>query len=406
MALAGLLAFAAANGLARHLGPFASPVFPAAAVLGATLAATALADAAIGKAHRNPSTGLDWARHNPDWRRAAVKYLGLLASVAAMLLCYWLFPEYHGRFYLPYYSLLTHALPPFLLLALPYVYWVDAHMREPQDGYWQTGLCLLLRWGEVDKAVLRQHLLGWLVKTFFTPLMFVYFCDYFAQAQAFRLENPVSFKAGFDLAYLLFFYAEVGFACIGYVASLRIIDTHIRSTDASLAGWVAALCCYQPFWSLFGQNYLAYESGHPWGAWLQDQPFWYALWGSAILACLGIYASATIAFGLRFSNLTHRGIITTGPYAWMKHPAYVSKNLSFWLIAIPFIAHDGPAEALRHSLLLLGLNGIYLLRALTEEKHLAQDPAYAEYAAWLGQHGLAGRLGRCLGRWRWRWRRG
>lgn len=37
---------------------------------------------------------------------------------------------------------------------------------------------------------------------------------------------------------------------------------------------------------------------------------------------MAIYAWATIMFGGRFSNLTHRGIITNGPYPWTKHPAY------------------------------------------------------------------------------------
>ena len=42
--------------------------------------------------------------------------------------------------------------------------------------------------------------------------------------------------------------------------------------------------------------------------------------------------------GPRFSNLTHRGILTHGPYAWSKHPAYLSKNLFWWLSSLPFLA--------------------------------------------------------------------
>ena len=54
----------------------------------------------------------------------------------------------------------------------------------------------------------------------------------------------------------------------------------------------------------------------------------FIIWGAILVVLTGIYAWATMAFGLRFSNLTHRGILTHGPYAFTKHPAYMSKNAS------------------------------------------------------------------------------
>ena len=38
-----------------------------------------------------------------------------------------------------------------------------------------------------------------------------------------------------------------------------------------------------------------------------------ALIGAVLVALTAIYAWATVAFGIRFSNLTHRGILTHGP---------------------------------------------------------------------------------------------
>jgi hypothetical protein len=40
------------------------------------------------------------------------------------------------------------------------------------------------------------------------------------------------------------------------------------------------------------------------------------------------------------------------------------------------------------------LNFIYLMRAKTEEWHLARDPAYVQYAAWIARHGLLASLWR------------
>lgn len=55
---------------------------------------------------------------------------------------------------------------------------------------------------------------------------------------------------------------------------------------------------------------------------------------------------------------------------------------------MPFMPSWGVLEAVRHSLLLLGLNIIYYLRARTEEKHLSQDEVYVAYAAYIDTHGI------------------
>lgn len=91
---------------------------------------------------------------------------------------------------------------------------------------------------------------------------------------------------------------------------------------------------------------------------------------------------------MRFSNLTNRGIITNGPYRFMKHPAYVCKNIAWWLISVPFISAAGPAHAIKHCLLLFGLNLVYYLRAVTEERHLSLDNTYVDYANAMNNKGV------------------
>src|SRR3546814_10045798 len=102
-----------------------------------------------------------------------------------------------------------------------------------------------------------------------------------------------------------------------------------------------------------------------------------ALTGIVLVLLTAVYAWATVAFGLRFSNLTHRGILTHGPYAWTKHPAYVSKNLFWWLATLPFLATSGnPVDMIRNTVVLAMVSGVYYWRARTEEWHLMADPAY------------------------------
>ena len=54
-----------------------------------------------------------------------------------------------------------------------------------------------------------------------------------------------------------------------------------------------------------------------------------------------VYCLATVAFGYRMSNMTYRGIITSGPYRFTKHPAYLGKVASWWLISLPFFSNEG-----------------------------------------------------------------
>jgi len=126
------------------------------------------------------------------------------------------------------------------------------------------------------------------------------------------------------------------------------------------------------------------------------QVFYHLSYAVDLLYCVVGYALCTVSFGLRFSNLTNRGIITGGPYRFTKHPAYLAKNLSWWLISVPFVSEQGVGAALRNCCLLGLLNCVYYARARTEERHLSRDPTYVAYALWINEHGLLRRLARAL----------
>ncbi len=168
---------------------------------------------------------------------------------------------------------------------------------------------------------------------------------------------------------------------------------------------MAALICYPPFILMNNGGPLDYHPGTAgetgWVHWLQGYPLLTAFWGAWLVFLTGVYAWATVAFGFRFSNLTHRGILTHGPYAWTKHPAYLSKNL-FWFFAIlPFLATTGnPVDMIRNTAVLGLVACVYYWRARTEERHLSADPVYREYAEWMERNGPIPRLiNRLTPRW-------
>lgn len=331
-----------------------------------------------------------------DWARTVTKCVGLAASVGLVALLYRLTPEYRGSFYDRFYSALHVLMWPWAALAPLYIYWVDRRLAEPRDGLWQIGRLVLGQWRGLDARVIWQHLLGWLVKGFFLPLMFTYFCDdlgrllnYNPSLLRYDVSFQQTFKRWYDWSYSTIYFIDVSLVSMTYLMSLKATDTQIRSTEPTAAGWLCALVCYQPFWSLISAQYIDYDNGgRAWDLRLINLPWLYVLWGSLIIALVIIYVWATVSFGARFSNLTHRGIITNGPYRFTKHPAYLSKNLSWWMISMPFMVNGGIALMLRDCVLLLVLNLIYYLRAKTEERHLGLDPVYVQYANWIDEHGL------------------
>lgn len=376
-----------------------APVHRSLIALAAAILPMFLLDLLVLRVHRRSSTGLVWpaARSLDPVDRSAiarvlVKLLGLTATVSALAVCYWLFPVYQDRFYWPYWSALRDAGPWLAIASVPYFFYIDRHMASPYDGYWHAGMAVIGQFERVEGAVLWQHALGWVIKGFFLPLMFVYLTHIISAILATTYVD--GFLSFYRLVWNFSFAIDLLFATLGYCLTLRIIDSQIRSADSTFFGWAVAVICYQPFSGLLFHRYLDYRSDSSWVEWLNGSPTLQLLWGMVIVVLLTIHAWSILVFGSRFSNLTHRGILTHGPFRWTKHPSYLSKNLMWWMISVPFISSAGFADGIRSCLLLLGVNAIYFLRAKAEERHLSCDPDYVAYANWIEQRGVLRWIGR------------
>lgn len=395
--LTGLAGFVAAI-FAFVLFPDANPELRTAACIAALIAPIAALELIFLKTHRRASTGLNLSvPQSLNLVRVGIKLTGLYGTLIVIAILYWLLPVYLDAFYQPFFRIFFAALPIMVIGAVPYFFIIDRYLSEPEDNYYQAGLALLGRWNEIEKPVLRQYVLGWLVKGFYLPLMFMFVTNVITLLINYDMESfSGSFIGFYDFAWNGLIAVDVAFACTGYIMTFRLLDSHIRTTEPTLGGWVVAIIVYQPIWLGFYDNYFAYKSSYSWDGWLANDPVLLVVWGCAILSLTIIYALSSVVFGLRFSNLTHRGILTNGPFRWSKHPAYLSKNLSWWLISIPFISTIGLEDAVRLSLLLLGINFIYYLRARTEERHLSRDPVYVTYAKAMNERALLSPLGRLI----------
>jgi protein-S-isoprenylcysteine O-methyltransferase Ste14 len=332
------------------------------------------------------------------WQRICARYLALIVCLIAIT-CFFLC--WTGVFagFIYFYAF---ALPFLLILPLPYFWLVERYGRPdgPIDEMLLLGNTLLqLCRALAGRCPLKEALPGLhtdhiqnlarslLIKCFFIPFMTISCVHWWqtwelecsrspdALLRAVCTNNIGSVTMALEqLIITLLLAIDVTLALIGYLSSLRLLDTQFKSTEPTAGGWFVALICYPPF-NLLLQTFI-WSKVYVWPEEsFQAHPLAAASAALMIIALMIIYVWATVSFGLRFSNLSNRGIIRHGPYAWVRHPAYISKNIAWWLALIPWL---GASPLLVPGLLVINL--IYTLRALTEERHLLKDEHYREYA--------------------------
>ena len=351
----------------------------------------------VDKVHLRASTGIDWA--NPRPLRDVVdisitKLAGLWATWSLVGFVYCLCRWYWRGQYLFAMDVIGGLAPLLFIAAIPYVLWLDRVLVNPRDASWHFGAMLVGR-ETYDRADVANHLFS-IIPGGFGNIVGM---DYSAV-----LGNPLALG---NALIETMFLVDVQIAMVGYLLTMKPLDAQIRSANPYLGGWVAALICYPPFILMGGGGVLDYRTnGAEWTFWLQGMPVLEWIWVAAMVVLTGIYAWATVAFGLRFSNLTYRGVLTNGPYAFTRHPAYLSKNTFWWLSTLPFLTTTHSlVDAVRNTVILGLVSAVYFWRAKTEEAHLlAQDAKYREYHAWMAEHGLVTgtltKIGRMLARGR------
>jgi len=398
--IAALLGLALWMAIARHFqmnGPFSA--ITAAVACGVPMVLWSLL---VDRVHRNPTTGIDW-RASPTPLSATLevslaKLAGLWATWAIIAGVYASARFYWVGNYTFAMKTFIYAAPLLFAGSVPYILWLDTRLKNPRDGCWAFGIWLM---GDrmADRSAIADHFRSWAVKAFFTAFMLSGFPGNFYDtvSRPFpAIDDPVGL-ANFLISVM--FLIDMTMATVGYILTVKPLDAHIRSATPYASGWIAALICYPPFVLMANGGPLDYHQGTmEWSYWLRS--YQHLLWinGALLVALTAVYAWATVAFGLRFSNLTHRGILTHGPYSWMRHPAYVSKNTFWWLSTLPFLVSTGSlADAARNTVIMAAVSGVYFWRAMTEERHLRADVDYRTYAAWIDRNGWFARARRTLG---------
>jgi protein-S-isoprenylcysteine O-methyltransferase Ste14 len=348
----------------------------------------------VDKVHLRATTGIDW-KSPRKWGEvidvSITKLAGLWATWMLIAFLYCLARWYWRGQYLFSMSVLGACVVPLLVLSIPYVLWLDRVLIKPRDGAWHFGAMLIGREPH-DMREVWHHLRAWTVKGLFCAFMISIlpggFQDVVSLDMATLAGDPVRIA---NWGTELLFVIDVQIAMVGYLVTMKPLDAQIRTANPHLAAWVAALICYPPFLLMGDGGPLNYhQNTGDWAMWLQGSPLMLWVWCALLIFLTAIYAWATVAFGLRFSNLTYRGVLTGGPYSFTRHPAYLSKNLFWWFSTMPFIATSGSlTDEIRNTALLALVSSVYFWRAKTEERHLlAEDAKYRDYSAWMLENGM------------------
>lgn len=259
------------------------------------------------------------------------------------------------------YQYLLYFLIAFLLVS-PIYYLSIKHVGENKPYLFLRMLGKLVKKKTIteDEKTAARFLL---VKIFFLPVMLQFFVGNAGWIQ----EN---YKTATLFAFLLtlIFAIDTGVFFFSYSFEFETLKNKVKSVEPTFFGWFVALICYPPFNHIVGNRI-------EWGA--NDYAlFWSPTITNAfrvlIIALFLIYLAATISLGPKASNLTNRGIVSRFPYSIVRHPAYISKNLVWWLTLLPVMTWP----------FAIGMGFwtmIYFFRAWTEERHLSMDPDYLEY---------------------------
>jgi protein-S-isoprenylcysteine O-methyltransferase Ste14 len=326
--------------------------------------------------------------------RLSLKHQYFAANLAVLwlaLLCY-----RTNHYYLGFLSERTQAL--LLWMGLAYtggglVYYSLAREANPTHAY--VALCAAWRWFKtacqhvaglgqgvsLPTASLSKpeitSMLFLLLKLLYLPMMFEFMTSnwhalaarwwsYSGVLQMPRAEafNEFVFPCFIDL----FFSVECAFYAFGYAVESPRCRNVIKSVDTTFLGWAAALACYPPFNGLVNNWVTWYTSDEPQ---FTNPTFTVAARG-VVLVLFAIYLYGAISLGTKCSNLTNRGIVTRGAFAYVRHPAYAAKNLAWWVAILPVISLPAVLSMAFWTL-------VYFLRAVTEERHLMKDPEYQAY---------------------------
>lgn len=288
-----------------------------------------------------------------------------------------------------YKEIIQYLLLTYIFLLIPFYIFSTSHSKARIVFWYFKNKIFLPKYSISQKE--KTAILAWIVKWFFAPLMILWVSSHIMnlwnqwflvwEYWSLKDENFLEFfnQYFFVFAFSFILFIDVFFFTLGYLLEWKFFKNEIKSVEPTLFWWLVCLICYPPFNWVMNQFVWWYSSDFP-----KFWDFYVHIWANIILLiAMCVYSRASLALWLKASNLTNRGIVTTWPYKFIRHPAYIMKNFAWWIGGSPILFQSFFSWNFKvFFMAFLSLSVwtlIYYFRAITEEKHLSQDVDYINY---------------------------
>lgn len=274
------------------------------------------------------------------------------------------FYDENYKYYLQYVA--DPLLACFILYFTMQMLFFSEHEEEPKYGFLVREISngRILSLSSNSKMALRAcclklifipFLASWLVQN----LVHIHFLYSNFQKVDLLTINKIALGTIFLVDSFIFFQ--------GYCIESSRLKNNILSVDSTKLGWFVCLICYPPL-NYYVFTIVDFEET----AFSISIPDQMEIILTILITCLWlVFVIASFNLGFKASNLTYRGIVDTGLYKYCRHPAYSSKMI-IWLIQALFFG-------MYYTSFFIALCVVYMLRAYTEEGHLAKNQDYQDY---------------------------
>jgi hypothetical protein len=329
-----------------------------------------------------------------------------------MLFFWWALQEYQRPQYASMFRTLPHAIPYVPVIVFLTHLFTEWRLGPSGGDGKDLGIFTLLRWKEVDYKGVREELLCWFIKGFF---LIINYAELPKTLKIFRNKEEAIFSLPWVQMQPVIVTIIYGFIIAsilpGYLFSAKIFGTHIRRIADSWFAFTVTIICYSPYAGGMVNRWFNYHPVSPdpdwmkpWVSHFNDNEMMLYILGGTILFFEFVHYWGEAIMGIRSSNLTNRGIVTSGPYRYCKHPVFASKCASWLIMWMPFASGDTVLECIRLMIAWCGICYVFAARCWAEERILAEDKDYVAYALWVDKNGLFSPISRFIPLLQFRWR--
>jgi protein-S-isoprenylcysteine O-methyltransferase Ste14 len=327
-------------------------------------------------------------------RRAIVRYCVWNAVIALGIGFYNILPYYRANVKTVYYLERLFFLS--LIFGIPYFILTLKCKASRIEDYYDPAIRLIHIFRHIGRGLVspahrprifrvlrrpinRKVLLNFVLRCYYIPVMVsqvaLGFQDTIGLAAIRFLNYDLLAILSWIIAFLWLVDSLTGSA--GYSIESRWLENRSRSIDLTAGGWWVCLCCYSPLNQVTGTLFPfapTVVSDNPSDLIFPYQGMLYIVKIATVLslACL-LYCDMSL--GPSGVNITFKKLQDRGPYGIIRHPGTVCKLMFWWLQSFLYIKFWS-VEIIFGQLM---WNTIYVLRALSEERHLLHFPEYRDY---------------------------